>query len=248
MWFLCPTHADLYLSLGSARLISATINAEVPSELEPSAAIADLLSRHPKVNQVTIWLGDALVQYGVLRATQGRLSHQDLLQLVASELTLPAASVGQGYQIDLCRPDPLGQRLWAATSQECLAKIAASLKALRVKVRAIAPVLTALRWSQTLAARTAATPASHLLIREPDRLTLLKIDAGQIIAVRQLPVAADLAAVRQALERLQIQTGLPSTEIQWLDLTGAKQLSSQAIGLAAESMLALPKHWQGVHP
>ncbi len=250
MWFRWPAHADLYLTAASARLIGKAMSDEEPLSAGLSTAIEALLKRHRVPHRLTVWLGSTLVRYGVLQAVQGKLSQQDLHQLVLSELQLQEGTAN--WQVDIAAPGPSGERLWAAVSKEIVLQIEAATKQLKIKVSGIAPVLTRLRWNEQSLIE-AKLPSidfrqrkAVVVLREADGLTAVEWDAGSIVGVRQMMAGMEVESVRQTLERLQIQCGVAMEEMQWVDLTAAAVIDMQQLGMRAESAVTAPPFWSKV--
>jgi hypothetical protein len=243
VWFRWPAHADLYLTAVNARLIGKTLGDEESLGTGAGAAIGSLLERHSKLSEITVWLGGSMVRYGMLEAVQGKLSQNDLHQLVLSELQSQGAV--PNWHVDIGPPDQTGSRLWAAAAKDLLLQIEAVANQYKVKVCGIAPVLSAVFWngqpSRDVMPPSAdqAEPKQVVVVREVDGLTALEWNAAGIISVRQMTTGIDVDALSQTLERLQIQCGVPTDEMQWVDLA-EHELDALQLGMRAESLLMTP--------
>lgn len=232
MSFRWPVHADLYVTRNEVRLIGKAASVSTPVRDDVAAAITLLAKQQPKVSQVTVWLGGDLVQYGVLAPVQGRLSEEDARKVVQTELgtsaigTFAALSLGntisREWRTAVHLPDVAGRRAWAAFDSAVEAEVCNALRAARIHINGLAPVLTRIAGSQVPSDKT----SKLQLLLEAQTVTAVQFDQEGIVSIRQIETStADLSAV---LERLQVQTGVPVEQMMLVDLTGGHALDARS--------------------
>jgi len=225
-----PKHAHLYLTRSAAVLIEAGAVAFFGDGTNMEVRLTSCMShaRTRKINRLSVWLGGALIEYGMLDEISGKVSRNDIEILVRHQLM--EYGVSDSMMIAVGSPNRRRRRLWSAVSASVVDAVKTCIGANNLRLLEVAPILTGLCSNRPPMMKQDGV----LVLVDRETSVAMTLAGREVTALSTFKLPSDVSGAHRSLERIAVG----------LDADAA--VHARILATASIANGDLPEHWSRV--